>query len=134
MFVALTRSIRRELKYLFLDQQCNNISLQFQESAESLEIQAEEDSTETPKMVYRRPYSVHSSWAGRKRGGMGGAGEAGGVARNNGNGNNPLGGLSILDNIATLRKSLLRELAMRSMARDREQMTLQSENYKNQVG
>ena len=86
-------------------------------------------------MVYRRPYSVHSSWAGRKRGGMGGSGEVGGgVARNNGNGNNPLGGLSILDNIATLRKSLLRELAMRSMARDREQMTLQSENYKNQVG
>ena len=124
----------REIKHLFLDQQCNNTSLLFQESAESLEIQAEEDSTETPKMVYRRPYSVHSSWAGRKRGGMGGAGEAGGVARNNGNGNNPLGGLSILDNIATLRKSLLRELAMRSMARDREQMTLQSENYKNQVG
>ena len=64
---------------------------------------------------------------------MGGTGEAGGVARNNGNGNNPLGGLSILDNIATLRKSLLRELAMRSMARDREQMTLQSENYKNKL-
>ena len=63
---------------------------------------------------------------------MGGSGE-GGVARNNGNGN-PLGGLSILDNIATLRKSLLRELAMRSMARDREQMTLQSENYKERIG
>ena len=63
---------------------------------------------------------------------MGGSSE-GGVDRNNGNGN-PLGGLSILDNIATLRKSLLRELAMRSMARDREQMTLQSENYKERIG
>ena len=62
-----------------------------------------------------------SSWPSRKRNGAH-------------RGLNPIGGLSILDNIATLRKSLLRELAARSMARNREIATIQSENYKKEVG
>merc|ERR1711879_1027003 len=77
---------------------------------------------EAPPVVYRRPYSIYSSWSGRKRDG------------NTHRGLNPLGGLSILDNIATLRKSLLRELAARSMARKRAEMLVQSENYKDKVG
>lgn len=42
--------------------------------------------------------------------------------------------LSILDNIDTLRRGLMRELALRRLAQDRREMVKTSEFFKQQVG